>query len=654
MVDLRTCATCQNLREVPATFKELETSEHHGCSFCSLLLQGIKRVIPAEQRSEDCVLRKGVDDCDFSWGKNSTEAILLELFHDSRTRGEIGGLTLKYTDFGDTSHSSSFDRVKFWIKDCRENHQSCGSGEMRPLPTRVLDLGGETPSLNIYESRNELGRYGCLSHCWGSSQPVITESSNLDRHKERVEWSALPKTFQDAISFARYLQIRFLWIDSLCIIQDNEADWQRESAKMASIYQNAYVVLAATRSSNADGGCFSKTHTEYQAHEVYQFPWNGRERPINIYARRKLPHLVRGCHQSDQEQYRVQQFPLLTRAWTYQELLLGARIVHFAEHELVWECQESTRCQCGGVKTDVMPRDLLTFMKDNEVYPLERYSRLAKRWRAIVEEYSKLKLTCEKDKLPALSGLARYMQQYRTDRYLAGLWEDELPISLLWRPTEPGRTYRPSKYTAPSWSWASVVGKIYFPVAIPDAADIPAYATSFENGDWKVYAEVRRVDCLLSGSDPTGEASSGYIVLVTTGCWYNITIIESSQNCLFRRASFERGNEYVYFDFPFWHESQISEEKQPKSYKGELLIVSVLRAFSSTHCLVLRVVDETRSIFERVGSAQFPTTNWTPNILGKNSKAGSYSGPRRYWTPGGFKMDRSTRDAWVRKTLTIV
>ncbi|OCK81956.1 HET-domain-containing protein, partial [Lepidopterella palustris CBS 459.81] len=280
---------------------------------------------------------------------------------------------------------------------------------MRPLPTRVLDLGGETPSLNIYESRNELGRYGCLSHCWGSSQPVITESSNLDRHKERVEWSALPKTFQDAISFARYLQIRFLWIDSLCIIQDNEADWQRESAKMASIYQNAYVVLAATRSSNADGGCFSKTHTEYQAHE---------------------------------------QFPLLTRAWTYQELLLGARIVHFAEHELVWECQESTRCQCGGVKTDV--------------YPLERYSRLAKRWRAIVEEYSKLKLTCEKDKLPALSGLARYMQQYRTDRYLAGLWEDELPISLLWRPTEPGRTYRPSKYTAPSWSWASVVGKIYF------------------------------------------------------------------------------------------------------------------------------------------------------------------------------------------------
>jgi hypothetical protein len=244
---------------------------------------------------------------------------------------------------------------------------------------------------------------------------------NLVLHKERIEWPALPKTFQDAIIFTRKLHVRYLWIESLCIMQDNNADWQRESAKMASIYQSAYITLAVSRSSGADGSCFSRMCPEFRAHEVYQVPWNGQGQQIKIYARKKLPHYLRGCHQMDDDKYRTTEFPLMSRAWAYQELLLSPRVLYFGEHELVWECSEFASCECRGLSQYTLPRDLYTFMEKAESFTLEKFSRSTERWYRIVEGYSTLNLSFEKDTLPALSGLAKYMQQYRTDRYLAGI-----------------------------------------------------------------------------------------------------------------------------------------------------------------------------------------------------------------------------------------
>lgn len=97
-----------------------------------------------------------------------------------------------------------------------------------------------TDDLFLYESKGEAVPYVTLSHCWGqtdSIHSIQTERHNLRDHKKVIKFLSLPKTFQDAVTLCRELGIKYLWIDSLCIIQNDEADWVTESAKMGSIYE---------------------------------------------------------------------------------------------------------------------------------------------------------------------------------------------------------------------------------------------------------------------------------------------------------------------------------------------------------------------------------------------------------------------------------
>ena len=512
----------------------------------------------------------------------------------------------RITDFGDTSQPSSLERVKVWIKNCTENHRACGSGEMRPLPTRVLDLFGKNQTILLHESMNGMGKYACLSHCWGGSQPITTTSKNLERHKERIEWPALPRSFQDAVIFARKLHVRYLWIDSLCIIQDNDADWQRESGKMASIYQNAYITFAVSRSSGADGGCFSKMRPEFRAHEVYQMPWSGQGQQIKIYARRKLPHYLRGCYQPDEAKYRTSEFPLLNRAWTYQELLLSPRVLYFGENELIWECSEFASCECRGLPRYVRPRDLYTFMQADEEVPLERFSRLAQRWHRIVEEYSCLQLSFEKDKLPALSGLANYMQNFRTDRYLAGIWENELPMSLFWMIDDPNGSLcrRPAKYTAPSWSWASIVGPIKSPLGLFASYEriwcSPAYNFGFTDNRLRISAKILAANCVVSGLDTTGEVSSGYLVLSAPAYSAEFLSDSSCQAGIYTCRDGLRRD--IYLDIPLWG---ASENHEISKVMHGVLFLFILKFDNRDFYLILKVHNRQSMLFERIGIAQF-------------------------------------------------
>jgi Heterokaryon incompatibility protein (HET) len=104
----------------------------------------------------------------------------------------------------------------------------------------------------------------------------------------RIPGGDLPKTFQDAIIFARSLGIDFIWIDSFCIVQDDEIDWARESAEMSSIYQNSFITIAATKSEDHDGGCFSEMAAKYQAQEVAAL--DSTNQHVQVYSRSRLPH----------------------------------------------------------------------------------------------------------------------------------------------------------------------------------------------------------------------------------------------------------------------------------------------------------------------------------------------------------------------------
>ena len=142
---------------------------------------------------------------------------------------------------------------------CLGHHATCRA-ECPQLPSRFIDVGEDTPLSHVtLRERKELdqlddGRYVALSHCWGQTPSLRTTRSTLADHKRGIALSELPQSFADAVAIVRLLGVRYLWIDSLCIVQDDEHDWQRESGAMSAIYRDAYLVLAAARgASDAQG-----------------------------------------------------------------------------------------------------------------------------------------------------------------------------------------------------------------------------------------------------------------------------------------------------------------------------------------------------------------------------------------------------------------
>jgi hypothetical protein len=122
-----------------------------------------------------------------------------------------------------------------------------------------VDVGLQDNMVKLIEPEGVTGKYFCLSHCWGPEQIITTTRTNLQAHKREIPLNSLPKTFRDAVLLTKRFGIAYIWIDSLCIVQDDNNDWKIESAKMERIYREAQLTIAATRSSSGAGGLYAVT-----------------------------------------------------------------------------------------------------------------------------------------------------------------------------------------------------------------------------------------------------------------------------------------------------------------------------------------------------------------------------------------------------------
>jgi hypothetical protein len=138
----------------------------------------------------------------------------------------------------DTSSIASLSTAEEWIRDCSHGHIRCSSDDLQPLPTRILEIVNQepVPYIRLCEKRSEMGRYIAVSHCWGGSASIQLTKQTLNDYQKGTAWSILPPLFQDIVSVAANLSIQYVWIDSLCIIQDDRSDWHRESKRMTSVY----------------------------------------------------------------------------------------------------------------------------------------------------------------------------------------------------------------------------------------------------------------------------------------------------------------------------------------------------------------------------------------------------------------------------------
>ncbi|PVH86348.1 HET-domain-containing protein [Cadophora sp. DSE1049] len=225
-----------------------------------------------------------------------------------------------------------------------------------------------------------------LSHCWGPPEHICkTTRLTLEDHKLEIPWSDLSKTFQEAIEVTRRLGIRYLWIDSLCIIQGDAEDWDREAENMGNIYMYAYLTLAATASASGAGGLFAERDDNVISFVLPPDP-DTDSKILTLKARR------RRLHQALNVQNLAGGNPLSRRAWAYQERLLAKRILHFGSEELIWECRTEQTCECA--------HPFVSRTNLNE--PIREDCTLAETWQDLVSSYTPLELTYEEDRLPAL------------------------------------------------------------------------------------------------------------------------------------------------------------------------------------------------------------------------------------------------------------
>lgn len=310
-----------------------------------------------------------------------------------------------------------------------------------------------------------------LSHCWGSAKFLTLAKKSSQQLSEGIHLSSLPQTFQDAAKIAKTLGVLYLWIDSLCIFQDSDEDWQREASTMGDVYKGALCNIAASGSSDSSGGCFyereprliepciiTTEYTDYSNDEYH----------------------IRQCTTDYLENNLHDHQPLFGRGWVVQERVLPPRVLHFGQKQVFWECrtEDASETYPLGVPPDMYRpsycikrpwpltsniRALIqTSTRDFEMLSRDLYNY----WGKIVQAYSQCDLTRKEDKLVAISGLARevYLALGGHDEYLAGLWRRDILSQLLWyHGAYSPNGVRPEHYRAPTWSWASMDGTIMPP-----------------------------------------------------------------------------------------------------------------------------------------------------------------------------------------------
>lgn len=236
----------------------------------------------------------------------------------------------QFPDAGSISHIKLLIE---WIRSCNETHK-CLPRTDANLPTRVIDVGGkDSPNVRLFcDTQGRPGKYLALSHRWGSpaqNKKFCTEKENLKKHEEGINIADLPKTFRDAIHVTQNLGVQYLWIDSLCIIQNDEKDWESESKLMEQVFGSAYATIAASCASGTDDG-FLKARIERRCVTM-----TNNASGSKFYL----------CNAIDDFHNDVDQGELNKRGWVLQERALSRRTIYFTEKQTYWECGEGVRCE---------------------------------------------------------------------------------------------------------------------------------------------------------------------------------------------------------------------------------------------------------------------------------------------------------------------
>lgn len=485
---------------------DFKDSAARGCELCSIVYRGLLKTIPDAVTDNSMiylsVFRRMLGASVFKRENGYKQSHYIQFHampgHNPRwsTLETAEALSRSLGD------PRCFDQIRKWLKDCETNHNhpKCGPRGETTLPRRVVTIRQtlEEPMLYLNETNGATGKYIALSHCWGGFTGCQSTTANLAERLQDIKYGELPQTFKDAVYCALELDIHHIWIDSLCIIQDDVRDWERESAKMSHVYSDAYLVLAAASADADDKGFFVKPDALYRGIGLESREGSSQD---DIVIHKHMPHSGSLDHPAPLSPINIG--PLGKRAWTLQETLLARRCVGFNRNEIAWECHSAVDCECHDtIETSATATPATetsaTIQRADWAYgvshgglsggggrrraharpltQLQDVSTTYIEWRLmVIPNYTRRRLTLPSDKLPALSALANIVAKSSGDEYIAGIWQADLNIGLAWRAGPIKRKDRllpsPNDPAAPSFSWASVDGPVKYYLPDPTRKD---------------------------------------------------------------------------------------------------------------------------------------------------------------------------------------
>ncbi|KAF3014758.1 hypothetical protein E8E14_010175 [Neopestalotiopsis sp. 37M] len=429
--------------------------------------------------------------------RGGTTALEPSIDLDLKDPGELDGTKWQECIPDTTKSASSFQFCIDKLENCLQNHTACRT------KTISRHLANNPPSRLVYVAGPDLGKvylrttetfqnegtpsnsipYLTLSHCWGKLDLLSLTKSTFGDLTDGIAFANLPKTFRDAVQVTRKLGFEYLWIDSLCIFQDNLDDWNHEASKMCEVYANAVCNIAATGAADSTQGLFFTHSQVVDCSFMVDVCWPKNTVKESTQLDRYLVLFSKQWKESVEKQ------SLNRRAWVIQERMLSKRVISFARDQLFWECLELRANEAfpNGTPSDngasvywmydkFFMKDILYGLSpapcESEIArPISWESECWNRymfngWREFLVSYTRCGLTKPADKLVAIRGVAeafgRCMQLDFLEDFVAGLWLPQLGWELCWTVMNLHRTsMATARWRAPSWSWASIESQVH-------------------------------------------------------------------------------------------------------------------------------------------------------------------------------------------------
>lgn len=450
------------------TFAALQQSASEGCRFCTCWRQALvdqcfssTALTELQSSNEPVVLSFPTaaskltesDHALFDWDNINQELFTITCVVQTDLCFTDPNFCLPAVE-RDPRSPALFTKIDNWLKNCYKAgaHPKCAGFEKKDiLPRRLLDVRSRRPKL-VDSSSLSKAKYMALSYCWGAGQAVKLTSSSEERFKDGVDLESMVQTLQDAVFVCRQLKVDYLWVDALCILQDDHGqDWETETRNMHNVFGNAWFTLCVCSAVDASHGFLSERWPKDVPMKANKA--GGYFHYLPAAAPKSLAHIRNSS-------------ALASRGWVFQEELLSPRIIYWSNHGVFWSCLSSTQAENVRTNTNIktFPRALVAAKV--EVFDphafLKRDDPLFL-WEDMVTSYSTRGFTIKSDRLPALSGLATIVQGKTGDEYLCGMWRSRLPAQLLWiditKPTQDKQRQSldlQRQTDVPSWTWSSL------------------------------------------------------------------------------------------------------------------------------------------------------------------------------------------------------